>query len=115
MRPSRLDLLCRSAHAGQVDLAIAGVGAHDDGELVSAAAAVDDVGDEERLALVLFHAAHVLPADQRMQLGVLVDRPVYGEQQAPSFQRVEMLMQVGVAAGGLAATTDTEITRPGLA
>ena len=75
--------------------------ADDDGKLVLAAAAVDDVREEKRLALVLFDAADVLPAHQRMQLRVLVDRPVDREQQAAPAQLVEMLVQVGIAASGV--------------
>ena len=42
--------------------------------VVAAALGVDHVGEQERAALVLRHAAEELPAHQRMQLGVLVDR-----------------------------------------
>ena len=43
-------------------------------------------------------AADELPAHQRMQFGILVDRPVDGEQQAGSVERVEMIVQIAVAA-----------------
>ncbi len=74
LRPPRLDLLRRRAHAGAVNRAVAGIGADDDGKSILPAAAIDDVGEKKRLALVLFDAADILPAHQRMQLGVLVDR-----------------------------------------
>ena len=59
-----------------------------------------DVGEQERLALCLVHAADELPAHQRMQLGILVDRPVDREQQAALTQRIEMLVQIAIAARG---------------
>ena len=46
----------------------------------------------------LVDAADELPAHQRMQLGILVDRPIDGEQQALLAQRVEMLVQIAIAA-----------------
>ena len=49
----------------------------------------------------LVHAADELPAHQRMQFGILVDRPVDGVQEAALFQRLQMLVKISVAARGL--------------
>ena len=57
---------------------------------------VDDVGEEERLALGLVHAADELPAHQRMQLGILVDRPVDGQEKSRLPERGQMLVQIGI-------------------
>src|SRR5205823_5872844 len=43
---------------------------------------------------VFRHAAEELPAHQRMQLGVLVDRPIHPDQQTFAFQLSEMLLEI---------------------
>ena len=50
---------------------------------------------------MLLDAADELPAHQRVQLGVLVDRPVDGEQQPLLLECLEMLMEIGIAALGV--------------
>ncbi|MEJ0071917.1 MAG: hypothetical protein WDO24_27925 [Pseudomonadota bacterium] len=59
------------------------------------------MGEQERLAVDLGEPADELPADQRMQLGILVDRPVDLDQQPAFAQRREMLLQIGIATLGL--------------
>ena len=59
-----------------------------------APASVDDVGEQKRLAFALSEATTELPADQRMKLGVIVDRLVDPEQQVGRFQRLEMFVQI---------------------
>ena len=44
------------------------------------------------------NAAAILPAHQRMHLGVFVDRLVDDDQQALARQRQHMLMQIGIVA-----------------
>ena len=95
--PLGLDVLDLRAHADAVDLRVGGDRADHDRHVVFAPAPVDDVGEQERLALVLVDAADELPAHQRMQFGILVDRPVDGAQQAALLQRLQMLVQIAIA------------------
>jgi len=63
------------------------------------------VGEQERLAVGLGEPADELPAHQRVQLGVLVDRAVDLLQQAARAQGRKMLVEVRIAAlGGHAAS-----------
>ncbi len=94
--PFRLDLRYRGAHADAVDGAVGGDGADHDGDVVFAAVPVMDVGEEERLALGLVQPADELPAHQRVQLGILVDRPVDGQEKSRLPERRQMLVQIGV-------------------
>ncbi len=98
MVPSRLHLFRRAAHAETVDFAISGERADDHRKRILAAAAVNDVGEQKGLALGFLDAADELPAHEWMQFRVFVDGTVYGQQQSPLLQCLEMLMQVGVAA-----------------
>ena len=75
-QPGFADLLDLAAHADGVDLRRRRQRADHDRNVVFAALGVGDVGEDEGAALVLRHAADELPAHQRMQLGVLVDRGV---------------------------------------
>jgi hypothetical protein len=56
---------------------------------------------EERLARRFLNAADELPAHERMQLRILVDRFVDRQQQSLRAERLEMCMQVGIAARGV--------------
>ncbi len=96
--PFGLDVRDLGVHADTVDLRIGGDGADHDGHVVFAPAPVGDVGEQEGLALRLVHAADELPAHQRVQFGILVDRPVDGAEQAPLLQDMEMLVKIAVAA-----------------
>jgi len=75
------------------------------------AAPVDDVLEEERLALRLGDAPPKLPADQRVQLRVLVDRSGHAHELTRRLQRRQVLVQVGIAtrvAAGRAAGARTD-------
>ncbi|MNC87595.1 hypothetical protein D3C83_33290 [compost metagenome] len=98
MVPPGLHFLGLRAHARAVNLAVAGISAHHHGEAVFPSQPVHHIRKQERLALLLLDAADVLPAHQRMQLRVFVHRPIDREQQPFLSQRIEMLVQVGVAA-----------------
>ena len=98
MVPPRLDFVRRAPHAEAINFPISRQRADYHGERILAAAAVDDIGEQESLALVLLDAADELPAHERMQLRVLVHGAVNGQQQAPLVERCEMLVQVEVAA-----------------
>src|SRR6266571_6898657 len=100
--PLRLDFAQGGAHADRVDRAVRRDRADHDRNVVLAAAAIGDVREEERLPLGLVHPPDELPAHQGMQLGVLVDRPGYREQQASLLQLLEVLVKVAVAARRLA-------------
>jgi len=54
--------------------------------------------DAEMHPLVFFDAADILPAHQRVHFRILVDGPVHFDQQAAPAQRIEVVMQVRVAA-----------------
>jgi hypothetical protein len=77
---------------------IAGERSNDDGELVAAAARIDNIGEKKRLAIVLIDAADILPADKGMELRILINGPIYRQQQALFTKRIEMLVEIGVAA-----------------
>ena len=106
--PGLADLLDRAAHAERVDRGRRRQRADHHRHVVFAALGVDDVGEQEGAALILRHAADELPAHQRDELGVLVDRPVDADEQPGGFQIGQMLLQVetrarGFWAGGFAA------------
>ena len=53
---------------------------------------IDDIGEQEGLAIFLIDSAAKLPADQRMHLGILVDLPIDRNQQTRLIQRLQMIM-----------------------
>ena len=98
MVPPRLHFVRCAAHTEAIDFAIGRDCTDDDGKRVLAAAAVDDVREQESLALALLDATDELPAHERMQFRVLVDCAVYDQQQALLPQNLKMFMQVEIAA-----------------
>ncbi len=92
--PGLADLLQRHAHADRVNARRGGERAHHHRHVVAPALRVDDVGEHERLAVVLGDAAQELPAHERMQLGVLVDRAVHMDQQSLPLQLLQMVLEV---------------------
>ena len=99
--PALVDLVETAADADAIDFAVGGEHADRDRNVVFAALAVDDVGEQERLAVLLLDAAAELPAHQRVHLGILVDRAVDGDQQAGRIERADVVVQVGIAARGV--------------
>ena len=95
--PFLLDVLDLAADADAVDLAVGGEDADRDRDVVAAAGAVDDVLEQESLALVFRNAAAELPAHQRVHLGVLVDRPLHANQQSVPLQGGDVRVQVRIA------------------
>ena len=75
-RPGGLDLLDRPSHADRVDARRGAERPDRDRHVVAAAGRIDHVGEQEGAALILREAALELPARERMQLGVLIDRPI---------------------------------------
>jgi hypothetical protein len=98
MVPFGLDVLDLGVHADAVDLRIGGDGADHDRDVVFAAARVLDVGEQKRLALFLVDTADKLPAYQRMQLGILVDRPVDGADEVLLAQDLQVLVEIAITA-----------------
>ena len=94
VRPRGLDLRRRPSHADRIDTGRSGKRAHHHRHVVSAAGAVGYVGEQEGAALILAKTALELPAHQRMQLGVLVDRAVDAHQEALRLEQREMLLEV---------------------
>ena len=96
--PFGRDVLDRRVHADRVDRAVGRDRADHDRHVVGAATAVDNIGEQKRLAVGLIEPTDELPAHQRMQFGILVDHTIDGEQQALLAQRVKMLVQIAIAA-----------------
>ena len=94
MHPGRLDLLDRPAHADGVDLRRGRQRADGDRNVVTAPRQVDDVGEQERAPLILGEPALELPAHQRVQLGILVDRAIDAHQQPLRLERGEVRLEI---------------------
>ena len=96
--PDLVDLVEGAAHADAIDLAARRQHADRDGDVIFAALGIDDVAEEERLAVLLGDAAAELPAHQRVHLAVLVDRAIDGDEQPGLLERLQMVVQIGIAA-----------------
>ncbi len=96
--PALVDLLQLAADADPINFPVGGEHADGDRNVVFALLAVGDVGEQERLAVLLLDAAAELPAHQGVHLGVLVDRPVYGDEQAGRIERADVVVQVRIGA-----------------
>ena len=94
LHPALADILDRGAHAERIDFRRRRDRAHDHRHVVFAAGRVDDIGEQEGAALGLGNAADELQPDQRMQLGVLVDRMIDPRQQPPRLEVGEVLLQI---------------------
>ena len=84
--PAGLNFLNRRTHANAVNFTIGGQCTHHNGYVVFAALRIDNVGKQKCFSLSLIHATHELPTNQRMELGVFVDRSIDDLQQATLFQ-----------------------------
>src|SRR5215470_16078948 len=65
-------------------------------DIAADAGAVDDVLEQEPLALRFRNAAAELPAHQSVHLSVFVDWPLHPEKQAIAFQGCDVGMQVRI-------------------
>src|SRR5580704_9819040 len=94
LKPGFADLLDLATHADGIDLRRRRQRADHDRDVVFAALGVGDIGEHESPAFLFRHAADELPAHQRMQLGVLVDRGVDARDQAGGFEIGEMILEI---------------------
>ncbi len=94
LHPCRADVFHRPAHADAIDVGRGGHRADDDRHVVAPPLRVDHVGEQERAPLLFRHAAEELPAHERMQLGILVDRPVDADKEAIGFEIGQMLLEI---------------------
>ena len=94
LHPGVADLLDRPPHADGVDPRRGRQRADRDRNIVAAALAVDHVGEKESAPRVFGESALELPADQGMQLAVLVDGAVDAQQQAFGFEPSQMLLEI---------------------
>ncbi len=96
--PGRADLLEWLAEARAIDGRIGGKTRDQHRDVEAVMLGIGRVREQERLALGFRNAATVLPAHQRMHLGVFVDRLVHDHEQARACEREHVLVQVRVAA-----------------
>src|SRR5262249_14823428 len=89
---------------GAIDLAVGSKPGDQHRDIVFAALAVDHIGEEKRLAVLLGDAAAELPAHQRVHLGVLVDLAVDLDQEPGLVERADVFVQVGIGARGRSLT-----------
>ena len=98
LHPGWADFVERLAEADPVDVAAAGQAGDQHGMLVFAALRIHRPGEQERLAIRLLDAAAVLPAHQRMHLGVFVHRLIDNDEPARRGEREHVIVQIGVGA-----------------
>ena len=96
--PGRADLVERLAEADAVDIAVRRQARDQHRDVEAAAFGIGRLREQERLAFGLGNAAAILPAHQRMHLGVFVDRLVDHDEQPLARKREHVLVQVGIAA-----------------
>ena len=107
--PGFADLVHRLPHADRIDLGRGGERADHHRHVVAPALRVRHIGEQEGPPLVLGNAAQELPAHQRMQLGVLVDRPVDAHQQAVGLEVGEVLLEIEPRPAALAQAGAAQI------
>ena len=96
--PGLADLVDGNPHADRIDRRVGRERADRDREVVAAPVGVDHVGEQERLAVGFRQAAAELPADQRVEHGILVHLAVDPVEQTGRVERREMVLEIGVAA-----------------
>jgi len=86
MRPSIADVFDRLAHADGIDCWRGSKSANGNWNVITPSGAVDDVCKQKGPTLFLCKPTLELPAHQRVQLAVLVYRPVYASKEATLFE-----------------------------
>src|SRR5262249_21500159 len=64
--------------------------------VIFAALAVDDIGEQESLTVLLLDATAELPPHERVHFRVLVDWPVDGDQKPRLVERADVIVQIGI-------------------
>jgi hypothetical protein len=94
VRPRRLDLRGWPSHADGIDARRGRERADHHRHVVLATRAIGHVGEQESAARVFLQPALELPAHERMQLGVFVDRAIDAHDEALRFKQRKMLLKV---------------------
>ena len=92
--PGLADVGDRLAHADGVNLRRGGQSADGDRNVITPSRAIDDVGEQKSPAIIFGEPALKLPAHQRVQLAILVDRPVDAGEEAPLIEQTQMLLKI---------------------
>jgi hypothetical protein len=96
--PHRAQLIERMSDPDLINPRACSHRADDDGDVISLALRVHDIGEQHCLAIVLVEPPAKLPAHQRMDFRVLVDRDVHLQEQSRLFQRRELIVQIEIGA-----------------
>ena len=96
--PGRADLVKRLAEADAIYIAVRRQARDQHRYIEATAFGIGRLREQERLAFRLGNAPAILPAHQRVHLGVFVDRLVDNDEQAFARKREHVLVQVGIAA-----------------
>ena len=94
VQPGTADFIDLFTHAERVNARRGGQRADHHRHVVFAALRIDDFGEQKRAPLVGGHAAEKLPAHQRVQLGILVDRTIDAQQETLLFKVAQMSLQI---------------------
>jgi hypothetical protein len=99
LHPGLADLLHRPAHADRIDPRRGADGADRHRHVVAAPGTVDDVSEQEGAALCFGEPALELPAHQRVQFAVLVDRPVDAGDEPRRLEPRQVLLEIARRSG----------------
>ncbi|MCZ6562838.1 MAG: hypothetical protein O6948_07950, partial [Deltaproteobacteria bacterium] len=80
-----------------VDIRVSGERADDYRELEAAAVRIDHIFKYQSLEILCGDTAAVLPAYERMQLGILVDDSLDAAKIARGLERFKMVVQIGIS------------------
>lgn len=94
IEPCCLDLFDWAAHADRIDFRRGGERADRDWNVIRPCARVDDIGEQKSAPLILPQSALELPAHQRVQLGILIDRAIDPDQQPALFERGKVRLKI---------------------
>ena len=93
MQPPCANLLHRHAHAYGIDFRRRGQGADRYGHRVCLTTGTGNAGEQKCRTLRLPQSTLILPANQRVQLGVLVDGPINPTQQAARVEASQVVLK----------------------
>ena len=103
MHPGGADLVERAAKANPIDVRIGGEPRDQHRYIVAGAFAIGGLREQECSPIAFGNAATILPADQRVDFCIFVDRLIDDDQQPGAVQRQHMIVQIGIAALTFAA------------